>query len=106
MSQARNSLEDKEMISSINSQHSLYYVPTAMCHKEKACCHHKIYLLSIRVYLYSVTAFPAHCQGPTCDTRPTPSIMPHYFTSQLCPRGTVVGRQVRAIHTCDVWLPE
>jgi len=108
MFQASNSLEDNEMISSSNSQHSLCYVPTAVCHKDKACCHHKTYLLSRLVFLYSVTTVPAHCQGPTCDTHPAP-IMPDYVTSHLCTRGTVVGRQVRAIYnvnTCDVCLLE
>lgn len=113
MFQTRNSLEYNEMISLSNSQHSLCYVPTAMCHKEKACCHNKTYLLSRRVFLYSLITFPAHCQGPTCNTRPTltytPNILPHNFTSQLYTRETVEGRKVRAIHnvnTCDAWLPE
>lgn len=101
MLQARNSLEDNQMISFSNSQHSLYYVPTAMCHKEKACCHHETYLLSRRVFLHSLTIFTAHCQGPTCNTHPTRTEtltnMPHYFTSRLCTRETVEGRQVRAI---------
>jgi len=35
MFQTRNSLEHNEMVSFSNSQHSLYYVPTAMCHRKK-----------------------------------------------------------------------
>ena len=95
MFQARNSLEDNKMISSSNSQFSLYYVPTAKCHKEKDCCHHKTYLLSRRIFLYSFTTFPAHCQGPTCDTRLTRSDTHYYaslFTSKLCTTETVEGR--------------
>jgi hypothetical protein len=42
MFQARKSLEDNEMISSINSLHNLYYVPTSMCHKEKAAATTKL----------------------------------------------------------------
>lgn len=96
MFQARNSLEDNKIIASINSQRSLYCVPTAMFQKKKKpTATTKLFFLSRR--------------GPNCDTRPTPTFMPNYFTSQLCTRGTVVGRQVRAVHcvnTCDVWLPQ
>jgi len=77
--------------------------------KKKACCHQKTYPLS-RQYFCAVwrPSLPTVTVPPVTRWE-TPTIMPHYLTSQLCIRRTVEGRQVRAIHnvnTCDVWLPE